>query len=71
MLFMWSAYFSAQVNQANYFGSFAICMSQLEYIGKTTQLVKGKFQETQESGMNRPISHKIHVPVLVVPQLET
>ena len=48
MLFVWSVYFSIQVNQANYLNTFIICMSLLEYIDKTTQSVKGKFQESWE-----------------------
>ena len=50
MLFVWSVYFSIQANQMNYFGTFVICMSLLEYIDKITQLVKGKFQENWELG---------------------
>ena len=50
MLFVWFVYFSIPVNQVNCFGTFAICMNPMEYMGKTTQSVKGKFQESWESG---------------------
>ena len=50
MLLVWSVYFSIQVNEVNYLFTFVICMSLLDYIDKTTQLVKGKFQESEESG---------------------
>ena len=50
MLFVWFVYFSVCVNQTNHFSHFAIHTILLEHIGKTTQLVKGKYQESWESG---------------------
>ena len=50
MLLVWSVYLSIQANQANYPSTFIICMSLLEYIDKTTQSVKVKFQESWELG---------------------
>ena len=57
MLFVWSVYFSVQGNQANYFGHFAIHTILLEYIGKTTQSVKGQFHDSWKSG---ELIDKIH-----------
>ena len=50
MLFVYSVYFSIQVKQVSYLSVFIICMSLLEYIDKTAQSVKGKFQESWELG---------------------
>ena len=50
MVFVWPVYFPIQANPASYSSHFTIHMSLLEYIGKTTQSVKGKFQESWESG---------------------
>ena len=50
MSFVWAVYFSVQANQVNNFGHSATCKSPLEYVGNSTQLVKGQFQESWEAG---------------------
>ena len=48
MLFVWSIYFSIQVNSVNYFSQFTTHTNPLEYIGNITHSVKGQFQESWE-----------------------
>ena len=50
LLFVWFVYFSHLSESGKLFRYTCHCMNLLEYMGKTTQSVKGKFQESRESG---------------------